>query len=333
MKILRLLTLWSCVVFLAAGCSRQTGSSAAPPPHTARAATLKVELASPDATDIARVIAIDNLRTQGYKVDTVTFGDNSLLFVGMQKGDVDLAAVADVTGWNAIHHGAPAFVLMDESAMTILVLAADDVRTCADLDGKTVGTGAIGGAYSTLMRAYVEKNCPSATPRYIAIPRAPNKLAALLSGQVAAIPVELYDYLELAPEQASRVHPLTWFADEFPGLTSISLFMRRGLATEYPETARDVVRAILQARRRIQDPDVLTNELITRLGLDPVKARTTAEAFLRRKVWNVNGLTLESLQRNIDFYRRENILPPGLAARDVADLSYLNSVLDEIGRK
>lgn len=45
------------------------------------------------------------------------------------------------------------------------------------------------------------------------------------------------------------------------------------------------------------------------------------------------GYTMESVQANIDFLVETAVLSPGLKPDDVADLSYLNAVLDEIGRQ
>jgi ABC-type nitrate/sulfonate/bicarbonate transport system substrate-binding protein len=324
-----------CAAVLSAACGR-----AAPAPETAtvgaRATTIRMEVGgTPDATDIARLIAVETLRAQGYAVETLNYADDALMFVGMQQGDVDVASVSDLVGWNAIAQGAPALALLDESRMTVLLAADASIRTCADLHGKPVGTGPVGGGNMLMTHRYVETTCPGTEPQYVRIAGgSPVKLAALAAGAVNATTLELYDWVELPPAYAGRFHVLAWYSDVFPGLTSISTFVRRDFADSYPETVRDLVRAILQARRRIQDPAVLAEELAKRLGLDPVRARKTAEAFLERQVWDVNGgYTMERLQSHIRFYVDAGALPPTIEAGDVADLSYLEAVLREIGRQ
>jgi len=318
----------------AMGCgSPPTGGTGGAAP---KATTIRFELRpTPDATDLARLMAMDELRARGYTIATIPYANNMLVFLGMQRGDVDVASVPDVIGWNAIHRGAPAFVLMDESRMTVLLLAGAGIRRCADLDGKPVAIGAVGGAMAVLTERYVARDCPDAHPQYVEVTGgSATRLAALASGAVAATPLELYDYVEMPEALASKLHALVWFSDVFPGLTTISTFMRRGLSDEHPETARDVVRAILRARRRLQEPGVLAAELTARFGLDAERARLTADTFLTRRVWDVNGsYTMDAIQRNIDFYATSGNLPAGMQAGEVADLSFLNAVLKEIGRQ
>jgi hypothetical protein len=55
---------------------------------------------------------------------------------------------------------------------------------------------------------------------------------------------------------------------------------------------------------------------------------------LAREFWDLSGsYTLESVQATLDFLQEHGSLPPGLKAEDVADLSYYEAVLDEIGRQ
>lgn len=316
-------------------------SCGAPPAPAARAdspgraTTLRIEVAANDATNIPRLMAVDRLRAQGYTVEAVSYASNPLVFTAMQHGDVDVAAVPDVMGWNAISRGVPVFALMDESRMTLVLLAARTIRQCSDLDGRPVAVSAANGATHILFTRYIAQRCPGAAPHTLnLLGGSAARLAALQSGAVVATPIELYDYLRLAPSRASELHELAWFSDEFPGLSSVSLFMRRQYAEAYPDTARDLVRAILEARRRIQDPAVLARELAARLGMEPGEARVMAAEFLARRIWNLNGgHTLGSLQRSIDFYHDGGALPAGIRADQVADLSFLEAVLAAIGHR
>ena len=68
--------------------------------------------------------------------------------------------------------------------------------------------------------------------------------------------------------------------------------------------------------------------------MDPAAAKQVGDVYLKANVWDPNGsLTRENVQYTIDFLTGIKSLPAGLKADDVADLSYLNAVLDEIGRR
>jgi hypothetical protein len=66
----------------------------------------------------------------------------------------------------------------------------------------------------------------------------------------------------------------------------------------------------------------------------PDIAHKTALTYLAHHVWDLNGrFTPEIVQRNIDFMASAAGQPLGVKAADVADLTLLHAVLDDIGRK
>jgi hypothetical protein len=55
---------------------------------------------------------------------------------------------------------------------------------------------------------------------------------------------------------------------------------------------------------------------------------------LQAKVWSPNGgLTEENMQNTLSFYQDNLEMDMNLTVESVADLSHLNAVLDEMGRK
>jgi ABC-type nitrate/sulfonate/bicarbonate transport system substrate-binding protein len=139
--------------------------------------------------------------------------------------------------------------------------------------------------------------------------------------------------LEIEAEGDGRFHALVYFNEAFPGITANSQFARREMADKYPDMVKDLIRAVLNARRRLQEPQVLAEEIEKRFELEPVLARASADIYLEHELWDVNGrYTYELVQRNIEFLESTGTLEPGLKAEDIADLSFLNEVLDEIGR-
>ncbi len=139
---------------------------------------------------------------------------------------------------------------------------------------------------------------------------------------------------DVAPARQADVSALVVFAEEFPGVTLDSFFARRQLTEKYPATVKDWLRDLLEARRRIQDPKLLAEQLVARLGMAPDAAQKTADACLERNFWDVNGrFTPAIVQRNIDLMTKASGQAQGLKASDVADLTFLNAVLADIGRK
>ena len=110
--------------------------------------------------------------------------------------------------------------------------------------------------------------------------------------------------------------------------------MPRSLIENYRETAKDIIRANLLQRRRLQDPAVLREQYINVVGLEPAVAEQLADLYLERNAYPVNGaLNHENVQLSVDFLQANEILAPGLKPEDVADWSLLEEVLDDIGRE
>ena len=315
-------------------CSRpQTQTGAAAP--VTRPASVRIELSTaPDAGDIPRLMAIDAMRAQGYVVETPVFADTTGTMLALERGDLDFANVQDVTAWAAIEKGARIVEVIDDSVNPTILAVNSTIKKCADLQAKRVGVGNLGGGKTVMMSRYIERHCPGTVPDLLVVAGENNRLAGLLAGELDGAIMDEDDLEEIEPARQGEISALVVFADEFPGVTLDSFFTRRELAEKYPGIVRDWLRNLLTARRHIQDPKQLTDQLVARLGMTPAVAQKTAVACLERNFWDVNGrYTPAIVQQNIDFMSSATGSRPSLKAGDVSDLTFLNAVLDEIGRK
>jgi hypothetical protein len=79
---------------------------------------------------------------------------------------------------------------------------------------------------------------------------------------------------------------------------------------------------------------VLYDKAVEQLKLDSNAAKTLVDAYLAANAWDPNGaLTRENIQYTLDFLKQTKDVPAELTFEDVADLSYLNAVLAELGRR
>jgi NitT/TauT family transport system substrate-binding protein len=314
-----------------------TQGPASPTTHTpsdTKHGTIRFEVpADADVADIPWLMAIDSLKDQGYTVETVSLADD-LSSVAMAQGDLDIASLSNQRAWAAIGKGAPLVTVMDKSANTFMMISPEDIRTCADLDGKPVAVNGVTTVGWAMLSAYLRKNCPDARPDILVVKGGSNRMAALLSGEVDTAMQDIDDLIKLERDRPEEFYPLVVFAEAFPGLQITSHVVRRDFAEQNPEMVKDIIRALYAARRSLQDPQVLREAIIKYLDLEPDKAQQMADAYLAQKIWDVNGAySLETVQATLDFLQEHGSLPPGLKAEDVADLSYYEAVLDEIGRQ
>ena len=305
------------------------------PPSGAKSGTMRVEVpADADVADIPWLMAVESLREQGYTLETMSFSDTAIEVTAMAKGDLDISGINNQIAWAAIGQGASLFTFIDKSANTFVALTGKDIAACADLDGKSVAVPSMSSVSGAMFNAYVEKNCPDATPQIIVVSGGSSRTAALLASEVDVAMQDFDDLAKLERERPGEFHALVTFAQEFPGLQINSQVVRRAFAEQHPEMVRDVIRALFTARRALQDPQVLREVIVEYLDLETDRAQQMADTYLEQGIWDARGTySLESVQATLDFLREHGDLPPDLTAQDVADLSYYDAVLDEIGRR
>jgi len=176
--------------------------------------------------------------------------------------------------------------------------------------------------------------CPAASPEILIIPGSDNRAAALLAGQIDATTAEPADVVQLLARASDRLHVLVDFASRLPDLVTTGVHVSSDFASAHPDAVRDLVKAMLEMHRRVAaDPDLLTRQATDRLGFDPGDVPAILETHRGLGTWDPDGgLSREALRYSLDFYIKTGSLDPGLTEDRVADLSYLEAVLEEIGQ-
>jgi ABC-type nitrate/sulfonate/bicarbonate transport system substrate-binding protein len=290
---------------------------------------------APVARDVPWLMSLDWLREQGYTIEVVDFAQPGLIVEALLRDDVDVGSVNPNVLWVAIGKGADLRTIGAKTNMTFRLVARREIQACRDMHGRTLAltnTRAMGKA---MFDAHVRQHCPGTAPRIVIIGETANSMAALQAGEIDSAVLDLEDWLYLEDHAAGRFHVLIDFARESPEIQLSSFAVRNGWAKQNPEMVKDFLRAMLTAYRRVgENPGLLLEESAKRLSLDAASAQRLTEAYLAANVWDVNGSwTEEKVQATIDFLATEGFMPGDLKGEDVADLTYLNAVLDEIGRR
>ncbi len=288
-----------------------------------------------DMEDIPSVMAHQLLAEQGYSVVPTFYAQSELAVQAVASGDAEFGNGADRTFWAAVSQGASILTIMEQAANGWSVYAIPEIQACADLSGKRFAQHSEGAVSFAMSEAYLKENCPDATPEIVIIPGSENRRAALLAGQIDATPVELADAIQIELEAPGKYHLLTNFAKDVPKLKTTGMYVNGDFAKEHPEVVRDYIRAILTVHRQInEDHGLLIAEATKWLAIAPEVLPQIADAYFAINAWDVNGgLDEDAIQYSLDFFTNSGSLQPGLTVETVADLSFLNAVLDEIGRR
>lgn len=306
------------------------------PPTPASSVTLHIDVPQTgDVTHIPWLMAVDALREDGFTIEALEFSAvDSTSVVAMEQGELDFTSMSNQLAWSAVQKGAELATFIDMGAISFLLAAKSEIESCGQMDGRPMAMGSVSSVSTAMVNLFMEKNCPGARPELLVVRNVDSRLAALLSGEADAALIEAQELLRLEREKPGAYHALVDLADEYPGLQINSYVMRRGFAEQHPDVVKTFILAILEARRSLQDPQVLSQAIVRYSGVGPDEAQRLAEFFLERQTWDVSGeYTLETVQRTVDFLQEYGDLGPDIKAEDAADLSYLNEVWDEIGRQ
>lgn len=286
-----------------------------------------------DLEDLPSLLAHDILRADGYTVETVFFAQSELGVQALAQGEADFGHGALRPYWAAVAEGAEVMTLMEHVANAWSIVSLREVAACADLDGRRLAQHSPGGVSKALSDAYIAQTCPGIETVELIIPGSGNRAAALLAGEIDATPLELADVVPVLTQGGDRFHVLVRFAEALPGLKTSGVTVRAAFAREHPQAVADYLRAMLQAQRALAgDPAPLVAAAVEQLGLDPESAAAIVAAYLEIEAWDPNGgLDRAGVAESLAFYQQMGSLPEGLTPEAVADLSFLEGVLEEIG--
>lgn len=293
------------------------------------------DIVNVDVRDVPMLMALDTLAAQGYVIEKQYLATSPLIVDGLMRGDADIGLLNNQTMWTAIAKGAKVRTIAGSVAATFLIVAKSEIKDCRELDGKSLGLPTTTGANPALLDTYLKQNCGGGTPKYVVIPETAARDAAILSGQVETVMLPSEEFLKVNKQAPGKFHILVPLSQSFPAVQVDGLHVRQSWAEQNPQIVKDFLRAMLDANRRVlENPQVLYAESVKRLGIDAAIAKEIGDDYLRLRIWDANGgLTRENAKATLDFLVGIKSIPADLKVDDIADFSYLNAVLDEIGRK
>jgi ABC-type nitrate/sulfonate/bicarbonate transport system substrate-binding protein len=190
------------------------------------AKTEKLKITIANAGGNSSLCMQELMKRQGYldafgvEAKVINVADSARIITGIVGGDIDVCMLAGFgQALPAIEKGAALRVLAGANTLApdSLFSAKPDVKTIKDLEGKTIGTGAIGSALHQIAVALLEKNKIDVKKvTFVSIGATGDILKAVVSGVVDAgvVNVDAYD-------QAAefKIHPIAdFFTDlaEYP---------------------------------------------------------------------------------------------------------------------
>lgn len=288
-----------------------------------------------DVRDIPMRMALDALRAEGYTIEETYLDSSSLIADAFARGDADIAWIGNQAMWTAVSKGVAAHTVAQVTGVSSILVTRSEIMSCDELDGQKLAVVNTTALTSQLYLLYFQQHCPAAQIELLVVTENSGRLAALLAGEVAGAQMQSEGLIRLEQDAPGQFHQLIALSQEYPDVQIEGLQVRREWAEQNPQVVKDFIREmLLQHRKVIADPQTLYDETARRLELDKSEAQALADAYLAIGLWDPNGaFTEENTQATLDFLTSAELVPAGLKLNDVVDLSYLNAVLDDIGRQ
>jgi NitT/TauT family transport system substrate-binding protein len=281
--------------------------------------------------------ALDDLRGQGYKVETPEIAESELVTEGVANGQFAFGSGANNAVMTAVNKGANLKLIVDRVNNEWTLYARKNITSCADLNGKRLAIHSEGAVSTVMVRNYIEKNCPGTQPNYIVISGSPNRVAALISDEIDASPLEVGDAATIEKQAGDRFALLASFSEELPQLRTTSVYVNGDFAAKNPDTVTAVVKAILQQHRKIEEDPAYLKQIGQKYAGKVLEADTVddvVQTYVDRKMFPVDGgLTEEGLKYTAEFFGpdQSKAVDVVLPVDKFADLTFLNRALGELG--
>jgi NitT/TauT family transport system substrate-binding protein len=305
-----------------------------PVPSTTKTLTFAFQGAFgvPQVTILA---ALDELRGQGYSIETPQLNDPSLNAQGTSEGRFQYTLVDNVV-LKAIQEGAKVKIVGESFGNVWQIVTASDIKECKDLKGRSVGVFSVGSFNDVSVKAYIDENCPGTTVNMLALGDSTARAAAMIAGKLDASPLELGDAIPLLKEGGTKFHVLANFSKDLPKLRISFIASNTDFNSKNQATTQALLKALINQNRKASKDAAYLKSLITKYvpSADQSTLDEVVKAFQDGGLFDVNGgLNDDNMNYTIQFFTKAGTIKSGLGLNDVSDLSALNAVLKDVGRQ
>jgi ABC-type nitrate/sulfonate/bicarbonate transport system substrate-binding protein len=207
-----------------------------------------------DAGDTPDMLAYENLRKEGTKVDISSTGALENSVAALRRGSIDIAVLTQPSLIQAISQGAPleAIVAQNMTSESEIVTRGD--ATFSDLAGTrvAVGHGLAGTALVAL--ASEAAGLPKGAVGVRTVPESGARAVGLRLGRLKVSELDSSDAIRLQGELPD-LHVLARLADYAPLTAQLAFVVRPGFATKHSELVQTFVSAVLAASQTLYGPD------------------------------------------------------------------------------
>ncbi|WP_099041403.1 ABC transporter substrate-binding protein [Mycobacterium neglectum] len=273
---------------------------------------------------------------EGIKVEQRFVEDGATAIQGMQQGAAVIGTNIGVnTGVPAVDNGATIVDVVGTQRPTWALAVAPDINNFSDLEGKRIAVHGETSFTRAVAQYYAKEE--GFTYEELIIPGSDVRAEALAKGQIDASVIDLPDVVQLSKEYPGSFKVLSTFGEQFPDLIEQDLWLSKQWATDNPELATKVVKAIVQANRKLTEDPAWGLEIAKESlpDMDPGVLEDLVNEYSERQIWSTDGgITPDKAQTTLQFFQDVGEINIGAADANAVekyfDFSYLDSALAEL---
>jgi ABC-type nitrate/sulfonate/bicarbonate transport system substrate-binding protein len=239
---------------------------------------------------------------------------------------IDAALAANDGPIGLVEKGMDIAMIAGGSKTTHMILGGKGIKTYEDLRGKTIGfllRKVLQTKGLEYPRDYTLISVGGSGPSFMALS------AGKIDASILAVPIS-FKAIDSGLNLIGKV------SDVFPNYLLSTFSVRRAWAAEHRDEVVRFLKALLKARKWIEDnPNDAAEFLAQDLNLDLKMARRGLDYYLENRAWEPDlGIDLEGLKPVIETYAEQSQMKgPVPGPEKFVDLSYLKDALTQLGWK
>ena len=273
---------------------------------------------------------------EGIKVEQRFVEDGATAIQAMQQGAAVIGTNIGVnTGVPAVDSGADIVDVVGTQRPTWALAVAEGIDDFADLDGKRMAVHGETSFTRAVARYYAQTE--DFDYKELIIPGSDVRAEALAKGRIDASVIDLPDVVQLGKEYPNSFKVLSTFGEQFPDLIEQDLWLSRDWAEKNPEIATKLVKAVIEANRRLTEDPKWALEIATENlpDMDPEVLDELVNEYADRKIWSTDGgITAEKALTTLEFFNKVGEIDIATPNEDTLekyfDFSYVEKALAEL---
>ncbi len=281
-------------------------------------------------------IALESLVADGVKVEPSYLNESEAPMQALVQGSVQMAQTAFSSAIAGIQKGAPAKIIAETRRAEYVMVALKDMSTPKDFNGKRVAIHSNVSSVAMLTQLFL-KDSPDVKPNILVIPGSPNRIQAMLSGQIDASVVQLGDDDGIMQQQPDKWHVVYNYPKEMPDLLDAVLVVRDDFLAQNRPTVVEFTKRILETHRKVNSDQAYLVQAAKDREVTIPKGATLenhARRYVESRVFpDDGGLNPQALKFSITAAKDTGFIASEVPLDKAADLNVLQEALKAVGTR